>query len=66
MPHEVWVKAQAVIPRLPELRQAVRTLEERMKQLEASLSTPPVSKTKAKKRTVKRENLLSDKPDRPA
>lgn len=36
MPHEVWVKAQAVIPRLPELRQAVRTLEERMKQLEAS------------------------------
>jgi UDP-3-O-[3-hydroxymyristoyl] glucosamine N-acyltransferase len=36
MPHEVWVKAQAVIPRLPELRQAVRTLEERMKQLEDS------------------------------
>jgi UDP-3-O-[3-hydroxymyristoyl] glucosamine N-acyltransferase len=36
MPHEVWVKAQAVIPRLPELRQAVRTLEERMKKLEAS------------------------------
>jgi UDP-3-O-[3-hydroxymyristoyl] glucosamine N-acyltransferase len=34
MPHEVWVKAQAVIPRLPELRQAVRALEERMKQLE--------------------------------
>ena len=36
MPHEVWVKAQAVIPRLPELRQTIRTLEERMKQLEAS------------------------------
>jgi UDP-3-O-[3-hydroxymyristoyl] glucosamine N-acyltransferase len=36
MPHEIWVKAQAVIPRLPELRQAVRALEERMKQLEAS------------------------------
>ncbi|MGH7184565.1 MAG: UDP-3-O-(3-hydroxymyristoyl)glucosamine N-acyltransferase [Nitrospiraceae bacterium] len=36
MPHEIWVKAQAVIPRLPELRQAVRTLEERQKQLEAS------------------------------
>ncbi len=35
MPHEVWVKAQAVIPRLPELRQAIRTLEERMKKLEA-------------------------------
>ncbi|MGH7215701.1 MAG: UDP-3-O-(3-hydroxymyristoyl)glucosamine N-acyltransferase [Nitrospiraceae bacterium] len=50
MPHEVWVKAQAVIPRLPELRQAIRTLEERMKQLEASLSPPPASKTKTKKR----------------
>lgn len=36
MPHEVWVKAQAVIPRLPELRQAVRILEEKVKQLEAS------------------------------
>jgi UDP-3-O-[3-hydroxymyristoyl] glucosamine N-acyltransferase len=36
MPHEVWVKAQAVIPRLPELRQAIRTLEDRMKKLEAS------------------------------
>jgi UDP-3-O-[3-hydroxymyristoyl] glucosamine N-acyltransferase len=50
MPHEVWVKAQAVIPRLPELRQAVRSLEERMKQLEASHSVPQASKTKAKKR----------------
>jgi UDP-3-O-[3-hydroxymyristoyl] glucosamine N-acyltransferase len=36
MPHAVWVKAQAVIPRLPELRQAVRTLQDQMKQLEAS------------------------------
>lgn len=50
MPHEVWVKAQAVIPRLPELRQAIRTLEERMKQLETSHSPPPASKTKTKKR----------------
>lgn len=49
MAHEIWVKAQAVIPRLPELRQAVRTLEERMKRLEASRTTP-TSKTKAKKR----------------
>jgi len=53
MPHEVWVKAQAVIPRLPELRQAVRTLEERMKQLEALYSAPQASKTKAKKRKRK-------------
>jgi UDP-3-O-[3-hydroxymyristoyl] glucosamine N-acyltransferase len=53
MPHEVWVKAQAVIPRLPELRQAIRTLEERMKQLEASHSVPPASKTKTTKRNHK-------------
>ena len=51
MPHEVWVKAQAVIPRLPELRQTVRTLEDRMKQLEASHLAPQASKRKAKKRT---------------
>ena len=50
MPHEVWVKAQAVIPRLPELRQAIRTLEERMKQLEASLVTPQNHKKKAGKK----------------
>jgi UDP-3-O-[3-hydroxymyristoyl] glucosamine N-acyltransferase len=49
MPHEIWVKAQAVIPRLPELRQTIRTLEERMQQLEASRAAPHVSKTKAKK-----------------
>jgi UDP-3-O-[3-hydroxymyristoyl] glucosamine N-acyltransferase len=53
MPHEVWVKAQAVIPRLPELRQAIRTLEERMKQLEASQSAPQASKKKSKKKIRK-------------
>lgn len=53
MPHEVWVKAHAVIPRLPELRQTIRTLEERMKQLEASLSAPQASKTKTTKRSRK-------------
>ena len=35
MPHEVWIKAQAVIPRLPELRQLMRNLEERVQALEA-------------------------------
>ncbi|MEP6958895.1 MAG: UDP-3-O-(3-hydroxymyristoyl)glucosamine N-acyltransferase [Nitrospirota bacterium] len=50
IPHEIWLKAQAVIPRLPELRQAVRALEERMKQLEASQAAPSASKTKAKRR----------------
>ena len=50
MPHEVWVKAQAVIPRLPELRQTVRALEEKIKQLEAISKAPRASKTKPKKR----------------
>lgn len=35
MPHEVAIKAQAVIPRLPELRQLLRDLEQRVKTLEA-------------------------------
>jgi len=41
MPHETWMKAQAVIPRLPELRRLVRTLEERVTALEerAKVST---------------------------
>jgi UDP-3-O-[3-hydroxymyristoyl] glucosamine N-acyltransferase len=44
MPHETWVKAQAVIPRLPELRQQVRDLERRVRELEG----------KSKKATRKR------------
>jgi UDP-3-O-[3-hydroxymyristoyl] glucosamine N-acyltransferase len=34
MPHEISIKAQAVIPRLPELRQHVRALEQRVRALE--------------------------------
>ena len=37
MPHETWMKAQAVIPRLPELRQLVRDLAHRVERLEAQL-----------------------------
>ena len=37
MPHETWMKAQAVIPRLPELRQLVRSLEQRVATLEDQL-----------------------------
>jgi UDP-3-O-[3-hydroxymyristoyl] glucosamine N-acyltransferase len=37
MPHAIWMKAQAVIPRLPELRQLVRDLAQRLQQLEAQL-----------------------------
>jgi len=45
MPHEVFIKAQAVVPRLPELRQQVRDLEHRVRSIEAR--TARVS-TKAK------------------
>jgi UDP-3-O-[3-hydroxymyristoyl] glucosamine N-acyltransferase len=34
MPHEVAMKAMAIIPRLPELRQQVRALEQRVRDLE--------------------------------
>jgi UDP-3-O-[3-hydroxymyristoyl] glucosamine N-acyltransferase len=36
MPHATFLKAQAVIPQLPELRQRVRELEERLQALEKS------------------------------
>lgn len=42
MPHETWMKAQAVIPRLPELRQLVRNLEQRVAALEAGAPKPLV------------------------
>ncbi len=52
MPHETWVKAQAVIPRLPELRQLVRSLEQRVASLEMQLAQvlPLVRKSKGKKK----------------
>ena len=49
MPHETWMKAQAVIPRLPELRQLVRSLEQRVAKVEAELN-----KAKSPKRQQKR------------
>jgi UDP-3-O-[3-hydroxymyristoyl] glucosamine N-acyltransferase len=39
MPHTTFLKAQAVIPQLPELRQRVRELEERLAILERSAKT---------------------------
>jgi UDP-3-O-[3-hydroxymyristoyl] glucosamine N-acyltransferase len=39
MPHETWMKAQAVIPRLPELRQLVRDLAQRVERLEAQFKS---------------------------
>ncbi len=47
MPHEISIKAQAVVPRLPELRQQVRDLEHRVRELESRASGKP----KGKKRT---------------
>jgi UDP-3-O-[3-hydroxymyristoyl] glucosamine N-acyltransferase len=38
IPHEIFVKAQAVIPRLPELRQQVRDMEKRLRALEAAVA----------------------------
>lgn len=46
MPHETWMKAQAVIPRLPELRQLVRSLEQRV----ATLENQPVQTPRAAKK----------------
>jgi UDP-3-O-[3-hydroxymyristoyl] glucosamine N-acyltransferase len=51
MPHETWVKAQAVIPRLPELRHSVRALEERLKKLEETVPVARPGKTKKKTRS---------------
>ena len=47
MPHEISIKAQAVVPRLPELRQQVRDLEHRVRELESR--APKQSKAKRKK-----------------
>ena len=44
MPHEVAIKAQAVIPRLPELRQQIRELEQRVRILEGQRKDQPAKK----------------------
>jgi len=52
MPHDTWLKAQAVIPRLPELRHLVRTLEDRVNRLEkARPSAPSVKRAKSNTRS---------------
>ncbi len=53
MPHETWMKAQAVIPRLPELRQLVRSLEQRVATLENQLAQTPSASKKPPARTRK-------------
>jgi UDP-3-O-[3-hydroxymyristoyl] glucosamine N-acyltransferase len=46
MPHETWMKAQAVIPRLPELRQLVRSLEARVATLEGLIAEGQANQSK--------------------
>lgn len=53
MPHETWMKAQAVIPRLPELRQLVRSLEQRVATLENQLTRTPRASKKPSARARK-------------
>ena len=50
MPHETWMKAQAVIPRLPELRHLVRNLEQRMEEIESRIKSKAAPKGKRTKR----------------
>ena len=49
MPHDTWMKAQAVIPRLPELRRSVRDLTQRVERLEAQLNRAKAAKQRRKK-----------------
>ena len=49
MPHTTFLKAQAVIPQLPELRQRVRELEERLATLEQA--TKSSAKSRKSRRT---------------
>jgi UDP-3-O-[3-hydroxymyristoyl] glucosamine N-acyltransferase len=37
MPHREWLRAMAVIPRLPELKKSISVLEKRIIELEAAL-----------------------------
>ena len=46
MPHEVAMKAMAVIPRLPELRQQLRNLEQRVQDLEGNRKKEKVKRKK--------------------
>lgn len=50
MPHEVSVKAQAVIPRLPELRQQLRELAQRVQALESAAHSPPMTGKQRRKK----------------
>jgi len=50
MPHKAWLKAMAIVAKLPELRQQVRVMEERLKALEENAAAKP---TASRKQNVK-------------
>ncbi|MFZ4858632.1 MAG: UDP-3-O-(3-hydroxymyristoyl)glucosamine N-acyltransferase [Desulfuromonadaceae bacterium] len=41
MPHKEWLKSSMIVPRLPEMRKTVASLEKRIAQLETMLKQPP-------------------------
>ena len=49
MPHQEFIKAQALFPRLPELRQQVRELQERVRKLESGTPSS-IRKSRARKK----------------
>jgi UDP-3-O-[3-hydroxymyristoyl] glucosamine N-acyltransferase len=49
LPHELSMKVQAIIPHLPELRQLVRNLEQRVATLEVQLKNAPARRSRTKK-----------------
>jgi UDP-3-O-[3-hydroxymyristoyl] glucosamine N-acyltransferase len=38
MPHKEWLRSAMVVPRLPELKKTVSTLEKRVAELESKLN----------------------------
>ena len=55
MPHEISLKIQAVINHLPELRQLVRSLEQRVQTLEEQLHRAPARSARNKKISPRRK-----------
>nr|MDJ0801946.1 UDP-3-O-(3-hydroxymyristoyl)glucosamine N-acyltransferase [Desulfobacterales bacterium] len=35
MPHKLWLKVQRIIPRLPEIRKKIQSIEKRLTRLES-------------------------------
>src|SRR5205809_631798 len=57
LPRMEWLKAMAIVAKLPELRQQVRDLADRLKALEATTAAKPMAR-----RNPKRKTTLATKP----